>query len=186
MEKYIPVSDRMRLYSGIEIDVFNFKESDIDIKDIAHALSLMCRFAGHTKSFYSVAQHCIWIANNLKDEHKLEGLLHDASEAYLVDIPTPVKMHLESYSGVETSIMEIVFKKFGLTYPLTPEVKSVDKAALQYEWNNAVLADLAPVMTSKEAEEKFLEMFYKSYYEKTNGIVSKSQPAKFIEAQPGA
>src|SRR6266496_3875421 len=81
------------LASGKWFNVFNPKPEDVDIRDIAHALSNQCRFTGHTKEFYSVAQHSVLVSTFCAPEDAAWGLLHDASEAYLSDIASPVKKH---------------------------------------------------------------------------------------------
>ena len=93
-------------YTGKMIDIKNPSKDAIDIIDIAHALSQICRAAGHFKHFYSVAQHSV---NCLKEAQKrgyseklaLACLLHDAQEAYLCDIPTPLKLELDEYKKIE-------------------------------------------------------------------------------------
>lgn len=128
--------------SGKLIDMTNPDENAFCAEDIAHALSLICRAAGHFKHFYSVAQHSI----NCMREAQARGfskrvcfacLLHDASEAYLCDIPTPLKTELNDYKVIEKDFQDKIFKKFGL-YPLTEEeehlVKLVDEALLYYEF----------------------------------------------------
>lgn len=94
---------------------------DVCIEDIAHALSRQCRFAGHVKDFYSVAEHSIWTAYVLEvtghdSRTQLWGLMHDASEAYLVDLPTPLKTGVfgEAYRKAEANLMKVIADKFGL------------------------------------------------------------------------
>ena len=111
-------------FSGYQIDVLNPNPKHIFIEDIAHVLSLMPRFGGHTRKFYSVASHSIWVAKHLK-EHKLEGLLHDATEAYLVDIPRPIKPHLTNYKKIEDNLMNVIFNKFGLEFPLSSSLFTI-------------------------------------------------------------
>jgi 5'-deoxynucleotidase YfbR-like HD superfamily hydrolase len=100
-------------HTGKWFDVLNPRPEDVDIEDIAHALSLLCRFTGHTSEFYSVAQHCVLVSDAVVDPWKLHGLLHDASEAYLSDIARPIKKHpafgtfyLEAESRLEEAIYE--------------------------------------------------------------------------------
>lgn len=94
----------------------------VDIEDIAHSLSNQCRFAGHVSKFYSVAEHSINVCNLVQratrdDRLSLAALLHDASEAYLIDIPSPIKQHLPGYKDIELRVMRCVADKFGCTWP---------------------------------------------------------------------
>ena len=95
----------------------NPNPQDIDIEDIAHALSLICRANGHFKYFYSVAQHCIACAEEAVErgcsvEVILGCLLHDASEAYLCDVTRPVKKHITQYLQAEEKLQEVIWKRF--------------------------------------------------------------------------
>lgn len=113
----------------------------INIGDIGHALSNLCRFAGHTSRFYSVASHSrlvVQILNYWKQSPaiQLSGLLHDATEAYLVDVPAPIKQMecMAGYRELEYKVAELIEKKFHLLFPLDhPMVKKADIAALKLE-----------------------------------------------------
>ena len=104
----------------------------IVIKDIAHALSNNCRFCGHVKNFYSVAQHSVIVSQLCEPENALTGLLHDASEAYLSDITRPIKYteQMAGYREIEHTLEEAIFAKFGLPFPMTTDVKRADDMAL--------------------------------------------------------
>ncbi len=128
--------------SGKMIDMLKPDKNAFLSEDIAHALSMICRAAGHFKHFYSVAQHSL----NCMREAQARGfsqrvcfacLLHDASEAYLCDIPTPLKENLGDYKIIEENFQKEILKSFGL-YPLSAEeermVKIVDEALLYYEF----------------------------------------------------
>lgn len=108
----------MQTYSGRAVYPMELQPEDIDIQDIAHALSQQCRYAGHTKRFYSVAEHSVLIAKWLLQRRDgwiaLEGLLHDATEAYLVDVPRPVKPFLVGYRQAEESAWEAIAQRFGV------------------------------------------------------------------------
>lgn len=104
------------------------KPEMIDIEDIAHALSQLCRFAGHTSRFMSVAEHSIYVSWN--SENELEGLLHDADEAYMVDIPSTLKTMLPDYKKIEKTVQAVIMKHFGLNYPLSKDTKEADTAQL--------------------------------------------------------
>lgn len=81
----------IRTYSGLRFNYDDIHGSEIRIEDIAHALSNMCRFGGHSKEFYSVAQHSVHVMHHVPDWAKYPALLHDSGEAYTGDIVTPLK-----------------------------------------------------------------------------------------------
>jgi len=108
----------------------------IHIEDIAHALSQCCRFTGHTKNFYSVAEHSIHVSNLVPPEDALAGLLHDASEAYASDMSRPLKDATDIgvlYKQVENRIQRVVAEKFNLKWPWPPSIKTADNAMLLRE-----------------------------------------------------
>lgn len=150
----------IRTYTGRYVDPFDPKPDDIVIEDIAHALSNLCRFGGHTKCFYSVAEHSLLCAVLVPGEHKLAALLHDASEAYLVDIPTPIKNRLPGYVEAEDRLMKVIAEKFGFKYPFSEFVKCADKGALEIEWKHHVIRTGLDWMTPKEAADIFIKTYY--------------------------
>jgi len=105
------------------------------IKDIANALSNICRFGGHVIEFYSVAQHSILVSYMVPPRLALEGLLHDATEAYLGDVIKPLKNMLEPYIKLEAEFGMALHKAFGLKkgFQLNEFIKSADVMALQME-----------------------------------------------------
>jgi hypothetical protein len=149
----------IRTFTGVDFNVFKPKPEDMCIEDIAHALSNQCRFGGHTVRFYSVAEHCIKCAEMIDSEHALAALLHDASEAYLVDIPSPLKVAMPEYIENEAEVMRVISEKFGFEWPLNNMVKQVDRAMLGLEWNNLMVASKWITMPSEYARARFLEMF---------------------------
>jgi hypothetical protein len=106
---------------------------EICIEDIAHALSMICRFGGHCRTFYSVAQHSVLISDSLPPELKLVGLLHDATEAYCGDMVRPLKHELPQYKKVEQLLWDKIARKFDLPGAIPPEVKFSDNCALMTE-----------------------------------------------------
>lgn len=112
----------------------------IDIRDIAHALGNICRFGGHCNRFYSVAEHSVLVAQVLPRELRLQGLLHDATEAYCVDVPRPLKVLLGNYAEIEHRIWEVIAKKFDVPVELDPRVKQADNDVLLAE-KAALLGD---------------------------------------------
>lgn len=93
---------KILLRSGVMHDLLNpAANGDPNIEDIAHALANICRWTGHTSRFYSVAEHCIRAAAIAPPECKLHVLMHDATEAYLGDVATPLKMLVLNYAALE-------------------------------------------------------------------------------------
>lgn len=169
LKKDLHAGSCIRTYTGLYMDVFKPTLEMICIEDIAHALSHMPRFGGHTSEFYSVAQHCIscyYLLNNEDDINPLLGLellLHDASEAYLLDMPKPIKRFLPEYNILEDNLLKLIFNKFGLTYPLNPEIKRIDKQILEWEFKHFMLKQetiFKKVFNPKEAEKEFLDIYH--------------------------
>lgn len=125
--------DWMQTFTGNKFWPLDPRPDEIDIVDIAHALSLQSRFAGHCKFHYSVAQHSLYVVQ--LSTHKIEALLHDAAEAYLVDLPRPVKYQsdMAAYLVAEDRICKAIAIKFGLIYPWPSDVKIADNHLLTYE-----------------------------------------------------
>lgn len=119
----------IQTYTGLDVDPFTMCTLEVRIKDIAHALSQLCRFNGHTQTFYSVAQHSVLVSRRCTPENALYGLLHDASEAFLSDLPTPLKVRPEfaTYRAAEKRLQNIIYLAFGLEPEEPTEVKHVDK-----------------------------------------------------------
>jgi hypothetical protein len=118
--------------------IFHYLGDDTDgiaIDDIAGALSKCCRYTGHCNKFYSVAEHSFFVSLHVPREFALEGLLHDASEAYLSDIASPVKQLMPEYKAIEDKIMARIAKKFNLEadFHKSPDVKEADWAMLMTE-----------------------------------------------------
>ena len=107
--------------------------AEVDILDIAHSLSLLCRFNGHCGRFYCVADHSVRVSRLLPDEHALAGLLHDAGEAYVSDLPRPVKHQVPAFDGIEDGVLRVVFGRFGLPLPYDDAVRRADDQLLATE-----------------------------------------------------
>lgn len=114
---------------------------DVRITDIAHGLSQLCRFAGQTKRFYSVAQHSVLVSRQCPTEMALHGLLHDASEAYLVDITVPVKVDraLAGYRAIEERVQRVIYQRFNLSPDEPAEVKRLDRVVAETEIRDLVV-----------------------------------------------
>jgi len=129
----------IRTFTGQYVNVFEPDPETICIEDIAHALSHQCRFGGHLPQFYTVAQHSIFCADLAEDDHKLAALMHDASEAYLLDVPRPVKLKLCNYKEIEDKLMTVIAAKYGFDFPFDPNIKVVDEQMLRTEWYTLML-----------------------------------------------
>jgi hypothetical protein len=154
----------IRTFSGQYVNVFNPDPETINIEDIAHALSFQCRFGGHMPEFYSVAQHLINCSYMADDEHRYAALMHDASEAYLLDIPRPIKKGLANYTEIEDNLMRAIATRFNFTYPMSPHVKYIDDQMLNIEWDTLILKkkriEFMHPFSSSLAKKSFLERFH--------------------------
>ena len=171
----------IKTYTGRMFDPIVPEAEKIDIVDIAHALSMLCRGNGHMKHFYSVGQHCI----NCMMEAKARGyskrvqlgcLLHDASEAYLSDVTRPVKAALPEYLKIEAPLQDTIWNKWlnpSLTEEERKQVFEIDDGMLWHEFiplMGARLSDEEPILQSEpilnfmgfqETEQRFLSLFHK-------------------------
>ena len=162
--------DWMQTFTGRMFWPLDPRADEIEIEDIAHALSMQCRYAGHCTRFYSVAEHCVLLAGAVEEHHALWALLHDASEAYLVDVPRPVKPFLTGYRFAEAHVMAAVAERFGLG-PMPEEVKDADNRILEDErqqimapapkaWNvGPALGVTVHGWEPERAERAFLSLF---------------------------
>ena len=123
----------VQTYTGKQFFPLDPDVNSICIEDIAHSLGKICRFNGHTTRFYSVAEHSVYVSRNVSYENAMWGLLHDASEAYLIDMPRPLKPVLDGYKEIETRVCECVAMKFGLSWPMPEEIKRIDMSILHDE-----------------------------------------------------
>lgn len=175
-------------YTGLKFYHLNTQPEMVVIEDIAHALSNIGRWTGHTRYHYSVAQHCVYASRICPPEFAFDCLMHDSSEAYLGDMNRPLKHFTAAgpaYREIEERVEEVIFKKFGVRFPLPEEVKEADtqmlyaeKAQLmnvteatQYEarkWNRDEKEAEIRIekWTPRRAEKLFLRRFAELYKEK--------------------
>ena len=148
------------------------RPEDVDILDIAHSLSQQCRWGGHCDPFISVAEHCVRVSRLVPLRHALWGLLHDAAEAYLVDLPTPIKRVIPTYSAAEEEVLMVIAASFGLALPIPQAVHHADGVLQATEHRDLMNGPTAPWMertqrlsdrivpwTTHEAKQKFLDRF---------------------------
>jgi len=136
----VSIGDWICTYMGLKFWPLDPRPENILIQDIAHALSMQCRYGGHCRRFYSVAQHSVLVSNYLKEKGyvasvQLAGLLHDAAEAYLIDMPRPIKHmpEMDDYCIFEDKIQEVIYSKYGLPEDELSSVKEADNAVLAVE-----------------------------------------------------
>ena len=165
----------MQTFTGRAVFPMDMRPEEIWIEDIAHALSMQCRYAGHCNKFESVAEHCVLLATVIP-KHKLEALMHDSPEAYLIDVPRPVKRHLNGYYDIEANLARTVATRFELIYPTPDIVSEYDQRILLDERNQNMTKSPLPLgdgwpdwmeplgvtlqyWEPEVAEQKFLEKF---------------------------
>ena len=141
-------------HSGKKFFFLNPTQDMIDLHDIAHALSQICRYNGHTKRFYSVAEHCVYLAEWTLQSGRgkyaaLNALHHDDAEAYIGDITRPLKRSLK-IKAIEENIEEVIARKFGLMCPMPNWIKDADT------W---IIADERRHFLNKSSNEWFTDKF---------------------------
>lgn len=172
------MGDWMQTYSGRQFWPMDPRAEEVEIADIAHSLGMQCRYAGHCINFYSVAEHSVhvarWLLANGHDRvTALQGLLHDAPEAYLVDVPRPVKPFLPGYKEAEARVWTEIAKRFDIPVRLHPAVHEADNRILGDERaqnmarSAAEWADTGPPLDimiecwrPAEAPGRFIDAFY--------------------------
>jgi hypothetical protein len=125
--------DWMQTFTGKQFFPLDPRPEDIDPQDIARALAMQCRFNGHVRKFYSVAEHCVLLSNAVSEENALWALLHDATEAYVGDMVRPLKKHMPEYIANEDKLMGVIAQRFGLKGEIPPEVHWADSRILLTE-----------------------------------------------------
>lgn len=166
-------------FTGKAFHLLDPKPEEICIEDIAHALSLQCRYNGHTKTFYSVAEHSVVLADYVFKETSGKRLartmlLHDAAEAYVGDLPRPIKHILPQFSILEERIFAVIAERFDIFPKLPDYIKTLDSrilvdertqlmGATTNEWGTDKLFPLKVSLeglSPEEAEKAFLQRFY--------------------------
>jgi 5'-nucleotidase len=181
-ERRVNKNSYIQTFTGKQITPIMPDPKDICIEDIAHALSNQCRWTGHVREFYSVANHCILGSYYAPLGHKLPFLLHDASEAYLSDVARPIKQQQEFkiYREIEGRLLYAIETVFKLPHGILEcsTIKNIDKRMLHTEWrdlindfnkeskidrdwaNDPYEDRIVYCMQPKDAEQKYLELFY--------------------------
>lgn len=171
---------RIVTYTGKYINPWKLSYSDICIEDIAHALSNLCRYGGHSRHFYSVAQHSVILAEEClrrwTAQEAYYALLHDAEEAYIIDLPRPIKDQFDDYHDLCQLVSNAINDRFWFMCPTYKEIQKLDKEmvyheahalmAIHPEWAKTEELSVKPTfqpvlefMTPHRAEWMFLDMF---------------------------
>lgn len=147
-------------YTGKAFKPLAPRAEDICIEDIAHGLDMQCRYNGQCKAHYSVAAHSLTVSYLVPPEHALSGLMHDASEAYITDIPGPIKFAMPDYLEIENGIMRAIAEYVGprMQYPLPVCVNVADKQSLMNEYPILMAPPPQPWAYEMLAEPHVVEM----------------------------
>lgn len=145
------ITSQIETYGGYTFSPLEPVFADIQITDIAHALANQCRFSGHTRFRYSVAEHCVRVSELIEwwghlPTVQLWGLLHDASEAYLIDLPSPIKKAADSeigaaYRKIEARLMVAICRRFSLPEQEPLAVRQADEVLLATEVRDLMHGD---------------------------------------------
>lgn len=173
----------IQTYTGRKFWPLNPSASDVCIEDIAHALALKCRYTGHCREFFSIAQHSVAVSRMVPESDALWGLLHDAGEAYLPDVARPIKDRISvaifpgrdvPFEHAEGCILRQIAAAFSIPYAMPPSIRSADVRCLErerrqlmgpppQEWHTAVHwdGDTTPIRCWdwRESEVEFLARF---------------------------
>ncbi len=131
--KIAPDSQWIQTFTGKAFWPLSPRPQDVCIEDIAHALSMKCRYTGHCKRFYSVAEHSVLASFMATPEDNFWALMHDATEAYLPDVARPVKRAIAGFIEIEDRLMEVIAGVFGLPMPMPASIKNIDLILLATE-----------------------------------------------------
>jgi hypothetical protein len=129
--------------TGQLFDILAFDPWAIELADIAHGLSHICRFGGHTREFHSVAAHSVLVSRLCDTEDAARGLLHDAAEAYIGDMISPLKRQpgMEVYREVDRRLSAAVAERFSLGTLETPSVELADRIVVYLEMRDLMAGD---------------------------------------------
>ncbi len=177
MKTIKPTGSAIRTFTGIMFDFAEPSTISVNIIDIAHALSNLCRFAGHVRSFYSVGEHSVRVSYACPPEHAFWGLMHDCSEAYAVDVPRPLKYlaGMESYRVHEKAVQSVICDRFGMNRVEPEEVKDADNQLLATEQRDLIRNSMAdfpveplPTKIKPWSPQKSERMFLARFHELRN------------------
>ena len=156
-------------YTGKKFFPLADEPGEVDLRDIAHSLALQCRYNGHCRHFYSVAEHSVRVSHLVPPVDAAWGLLHDAAEAYVSDLPRPLKLTVPDFRAAEERLLRQIADTFGLPWPMPRSVHHADEVLLATEvrdlmapladdwrFNAAPLAETVTPISPTDAEALFL------------------------------
>lgn len=141
--------DPIGTYTGGEFYPLDPEPSEVDLPDIANGLANTCRYAGQCQFYYSVGTHSLYVSEELAEQGpqvQLYGLLHDAAEAYVSDVPRPLKRELENFADIESNVLDAVWTGLGVPAPTDSQwetVMAADDQLFRYE-ADTLLAEFEP------------------------------------------
>ena len=144
--------DWMQTFTGVKYYPYDPRPEDFVIEDIAHALSMLCRYNGHCDDFMSVGQHSVLMSHYVKPKNALWALMHDASEAYLGDLVRPVKhggppacLGLgDEFKALENHTLSLIAQRFDLPWPIPEEIHEADNRMLATESRDIMGGQVKP------------------------------------------
>jgi hypothetical protein len=143
----------IRTFSGTKFHIPNTRQEEVQFIDIAHGLAVAPRWGGQCRIRYPVIAHCLYVAAMLPPNLKFDGLMHDSSEAYLCDLPAPIKALIPGYKKIEHDLMLVISSVMGFSWPVPHLVKLADAVAL-YEERKALfdlpVGDDAPEIADRQ------------------------------------
>lgn len=170
------IGNWMSTFTGRQFWPLDPRAEEVCIEDIAHSLAMTCRYGGHCNRFYSVAEHSVLIARWLQEHYGelpavvLKGLLHDAPEAYLTDVPRPIKGSLVGYKEMEARLWKVIANMHGMSDLMPAEVHEADNRILADEMSqNMTLVDpdytdplgvTLQFWSPEQAEAEFLSTYW--------------------------
>ncbi|ARJ66459.1 hypothetical protein WV31_12665 [Magnetospirillum sp. ME-1] len=164
------MGNKITTATGRNVNPLDLRPEDIDIRDIAHSLSLTCRFNGHCRVFYSVAEHSVLVSKLCPPKFAFEALMHDAAEAYLGDVPTPLKRQWPEYKEAEDRAHAVIAQHFGLPAEISEVVHDADGEAFGIEEIRLLVppgqpGDITPLrgLSPEAARQEFVDRFYELY-----------------------
>lgn len=166
------IGNWMQTYTGRAFWPLDPRPEDINPLDIAHALGHLCRYGGHVRKHYSVAEHCLLLSQAVSPENALWALLHDATEAYIGDMVRPLKQMMPHFQTVEDNLMDVICYRFELEPEMPEEVHQADARILVNEKN--ALMGPSPLPWEQDGLEPLaVEIRALSAYQASNSYMAR-------------